>query len=231
MARNPAVRKAAKAAKRKAVVAAKYKLEVASNSRAGRIREAARLPVMKCLLTTGLVEAGVGAAVLIRGVSREEQHVATFLLDSFCLGVKDAFFRTMDRQEVDLLLQGWQVADVLEPVEPAELRKLLQDLVVWADGNGFPPHKVYALAESLFGAVVPASADYASQFGSDGKVLYVPGPSETAAQVRRRTEMVRSRYGEAAVAMGVFLGSDMVLDEDEFDDDDVLEGELVSEQT
>jgi hypothetical protein len=231
MARNPAVRKAAKAARRKAVVAAKRKQDVASNTPAARVREAARLPVMRCLLTASLFDAGVGAAVLIRGVSREEQHVATFLLDSFCLGVKDAVYRVLDRQEVEFYLEAWEEAGLLEPAEPAELRKLLLDLAAWAGGNGMPPNKDFAAVEALFGAVVPADTDYASRLGCDGKVLYVPGPSESATQVRRRSEMVRSRFGEAAVDAGVLLRGGMLRDEDEFYDEDVLEGELVSEES
>jgi hypothetical protein len=184
------------------------------------------------LLTADLFDTGVGAAVLVRGVSREEQHVASFLLDTFCLGMKDAFFRTFDRRETDLMPEAWQEDGLLDPIEPAELRKLLHDLVTWAGGNGFPPCKDYALVEAMFGAVVPADTDYTSRFGCDGEVVYIPGPSESTAQVRRRSEMVRSRFGEEAVDAGVLLGSDLRLDDDEFDeDDDILEGELLSTET
>jgi hypothetical protein len=225
MARNPAVRKAAKATKRKAVVAGKRQQEVAARTPAARIQQAAKMPVLKCLLAPNLFEAGIGAAVLIRGVSREEQHVGTFMLDTFCLGVKDSFFRVLDRQDADAMMASLQAADAVEPVDPSEVRKLLHDLVAWAGANGFPPHKHYVLIETLFGDVVPADTDFTPRFGRDGKVVYMPGPLETAAEIRRRTVMVQSRFGAAAVDMGVLSFGHMIED----DDDDVVDVELVPE--
>jgi hypothetical protein len=230
MAQNPAARKAAKAAKRKMVVAAKRKLEIAANSPAARIRQAAKLPVLKCLVSAGLFDVGAGAALLIRGVSREEQHVASFMLDTYCLGVKDVFFRTLDRQDADVMLESIQQADAMEPTEPRDLRKLLHDLVAWSESNGFPPHADYARIEALFGDIEPADHDYLPSFGFEGRVLYISGPSESSAQIRRRTEVVRARFGQGAVDTGV-LAFERMVEFDDDDDDDVLDTELVEEES
>lgn len=223
MARNQAVRKAAKAAKRKAVVAAKRKQEIAANSPAARIRDAARMPVLKCLISAGLFKSGAGVAVLVRGVSREEQHIGCFMLDTFCLGVKDAFFQTLVREEADFMLDALESADPVEVVEPGELRKLLHDLVAWAEGNGLPPHTEYARMEALFGDVVPAGHDNMPKFGYEGRVLYVPGPTESPMEVRRRMELVRARCGDAAAVTGLLALAGMFAEED----DDFLEPELL----
>ncbi len=231
MARNPAVRKAAKAARRKAVVAAKRKLEIAANTPAARIREAARMPVMQCLVSEGLFQSGMGVAVLIRGVSREEQHVGSFMLDTFCLGVKDAYFRTLGREDAEYMLEAIESSDPLKAVEPGEMRKLLHDLVAWAAGNGFPPHADYARAETLFGGVVPADIDYTPDFGHEGKVLYVPGPSESPAEVRRRMEIVRARFGDEAANAGLLALGHIFADEDDhFLGGELLEGEILEEE-
>jgi hypothetical protein len=230
MARNPAVRKAAKAAKRKAVVAAKRKQEIAANSPAARIREAARMPVMKCLVSSGLFHSGAGVAVLVRGVSREEQHIASFMLDTFCLGVKDVYFRTVGREEAEYMLETLDGADPIEAVEPGEMRKLLHDLVAWAGGNGFPPHVDYAWVEALFGDVVPADHDTTPEFGYEGKVLYMPGPFESPAEVRRRRELVRAHCGNTAADMGLLALAPVFADEDDdFLEDELLEGEAEEE--
>jgi hypothetical protein len=229
MAQNPAARKAAKAAKRKVVVAAKRKLEMAANTPAARIRQAAKLPVLKCLVSAGLFDVGAGAAVLVRGASREEQHVACFMLDTFCLGVKDAFFRTMDRQDTDFMLEALETADTMKPTDPRDMRKLLHDLVAWSDSNGFPPHVDYARTEALFGDIGPTDHDYLPSFGHEGRVIYIPGPSESATQIRRRTELVRARFGEAAVDTGVLAIERLFEHAD--DDGDVVDVELVDEES
>lgn len=203
MARNPAVRKAEKAAKRKAVVAAKRKAEAFSNSPAGRLREAAGLPILDCLVSEELFETGVGYIILARGASREHQSIGFFMLDTLCLGVKDVFFRTVDRQEAEYMLDGMQDVSPLVAIPPEEARKLLRDVAAWASGNGFPQPEGFVTAEPLFGTVKPTETDYTARCGRDGRVLYIPGPAETPAQIRRRTEMVRARFGDAAVDEGV----------------------------
>jgi hypothetical protein len=223
MARNPALKKAAKAAKRKAVVAAKRKIEIAASSLGGRIREATRQPILQCLVSEELFKNGIGTVTLVRGVSREQQHIGIFMLDTFCLGMKDAHFRTADRQEAEYILDVNHQADAATPIAPEEARKLLHDAVAWAAGNGFVAPEEYVPLERLFGDVVPAVTDYAARFGHEGKVLYVPGPSETLAEVRRRTRFVRDRFGEKAI------GSIFGLEDDEadgFDDEYDLEGEI-----
>ncbi len=140
-------------------------------------------------------ETGSGYVILCRGASQEYQHCGFFMLDTFCLGVKDVFFRTVDRQEAEHLLNSMQRADPTSPIAPQEARKLLHDVVAWGGNNGFPPHKDYARVEPLFGDVTPAGTDYTPRFGHKGEVLYIPGPNDTPAQVRQRMHIVRSRSG------------------------------------
>jgi hypothetical protein len=227
MARNPAVKKAAKAAKRKAIVAAKRKMEIAAGSLGGRIREAARQPLLQCLVSENLFKNGVGTVTLVRGVSREQQHIGVFMLDTFCLGVKDTYFRTVDRQEAEYILEVQHQADTAEPIAPGEARKLLQDAVAWAAGNGFVAPEEYAPVERLFGDVVPAATNYMARFGREAKVFYIPGPSESPADIRRRTRLVQSRFGAEAIGSIFDFGDE---EPDDFDDEDDLEGEIVPDQ-
>jgi hypothetical protein len=129
-------------------------------------------------------------------VSREEQYASVFLLDTYCLGVKNAFFKTVDRQDADGLLRALGSSETVVPAEPGEARKLLHDAVAWAGGNGFPPHEDYAHAEALFGAIMPAETDYTPRLGYEGKVCYIPSPVETPAEVMQRMKRVRERFGE-----------------------------------
>jgi hypothetical protein len=225
MARNAAVRKAAKAVKRKAVVAAKRNMEAFANSLSGRVREGATLPILQCMVSDNLPKIGAGVVILSRGVSREFQYVGAFMVDTFCLGVKDAFFRPLNRSDAEQMLESGLLATLSSPAEPAEARKLLHDLVGWAASNGFPPHKDYAVVESLFGGVAPADTDYTAQFGCEGKVLYVPGPTESPMKVRRRMESVRSRFGDAAadlslLALAGALEDDLELEMEDYDAQD-----------
>ena len=136
MAVNIAARRFAKAQRRKAAVAQKKKAELEAGSVAGQIRLAQAAPIQHCLLTESLFEYGMGILVVARGATPYSLTVATFLLDTAGLGVKDAFFQTANgttfREFVDLM----SGSGPLITVDPAYARKLLRDLVagraVWA---------------------------------------------------------------------------------------------------
>ena len=91
----------------------------------------------------------------------------------------------------------------------------------WATGSLHPEE--YAPITRLFGDIVPAGTDYTARFGHEGKVFYVPGPSEsggyppahTIRAIALRSEAVGSIYG---------FEDDQPND---FDDGYDLEGEIV----
>jgi hypothetical protein len=195
MAKNHAQRKAAKAAKRKMIVAEKKKQDAAANSVTGRLRMAAGLPILHCLVSNGLFDTGMGSVLLVRGDSLGEQYLAMFLLDTLALGVKDVTLRWADPDEASGMIEMLQNADPSTPMDPGETRKLLHDLAAWAGEWGFRTHEDYGKAESMFGTVAPAATDYRARFGRDGKPLYIPGPSESAAQIRRHLNLIEDRLG------------------------------------
>jgi len=240
VAQNVAARRAAKQAKRKAVVAAKRKAEIAEHSMAGQIRAGAHLPIQYCQVSDGLFENGIGMVLLARGSTSAVMQVAVFMVDTFCLGVKDVHWRSADRQEMEALLNFATSGDPASPIEPGEARKLLHDVVAWAGDNGFAAHEDYRVIEKLFGNVVPSATDYRPRFGREGKVLYIPGPSESPSDVRRRMRIIRERFGKEALGASVIATLADMLENDDLDDvlglDDeedgpLLEGEVAEEET
>ena len=211
MASNIAARRAAKANRRKAIVAQKRRSELGANSLAGRVAAAANLPLRDCLLTEGWAETGMGSLILTRGATSANLSMGLFLIDAFCLGVKDVGFRSIDGDELDLFLEMTSLATPLVPVDPAYARKLLRDVTAWAAGLGFQPHRSFAAVERLFGSIDADACPVEFQFGCDGSPLYLPGPNETPKQVQRRMEQYLQRV-EISDAGPVVEGSAVLLD-------------------
>jgi hypothetical protein len=186
MASNIAARRAAKANRRKAVVAEKRRSELGANSLAARVATAAKLPLHDCLLTEGWAEAGMGSLIVTRGVSHANLSMGLFLIDAYCLGVKDVGFRSIGGVDLDRFVAMASQAAPLAPVDPAYARKLLREVVAWAAEYGFPPHRDFAAVERLFGSVDADACAEVFQFGHAGSPLYVPGPTETPRQIERR---------------------------------------------
>jgi hypothetical protein len=201
MATNMALKRARKAQRRKQVMLEKSRADAHESSLAAQVLRSAGTPVRCCVVTEGLFDFGMGSLVLARGVTSHQLWVGMFLIDVFCLGIKDAVFRQMDDEMLDAYLdasaaQGMPLADV----EPGHARKLLRDLSAWSQSIGIPPHRDFAIAERLFGDV--EASDAAFQFGRDGKPVYIPGPNDTPALVNRRLNHLRERLGDDGFDFG-----------------------------
>jgi len=233
--RNPQ-RRHAKAIHRKKVLAERRRVGMAETK--GTLAEDARraraAPLHSCLLQNSLFECGNGMVVLTRKISAHRLALAAFLVDAYCLGVKDAFFREIDEAEIETLLEPFETAGRFEAVDPSYARKLLHEAVAYARSLGLEPHADYAAVEPLFGDVAADAGEAQFQFGYQGKPLYIPGPSESPTQIRRRMDLLRRRLGadgfefrEFEDALDALEGPD---GEDEDEDADIEEDEDVDIQ-
>jgi hypothetical protein len=195
MATNLAAKRAAKANRRKAIVAQKRTPEGAMGSSSNLLPQAAASPIRHCLLADSLFENGMGTLVLARGGTMGPVSIAAFLLDAYCLGVKDIIHQSVGSYQLPQIIDRLAGSAPLRSVEPAYARKLLHDLVHWAAAFGFHPPREFAAAERLFGSVDPQACDATFKFGKDGKPFYVSGPTASPMTVRRRMNQLLARLG------------------------------------
>ena len=198
MAMNMAVKRAKKAQRRKQVVAQKRREEALEASLPARVLRAARSPIRHCFLTETVFDEGMGTLVLARGATPYRLELSSFLLDVFCLGIKDVMFESIEGEAFEMYMSATDAASPLVAVDPGYARKLLRDLAAWSQSIGFAPHRDFAAVERIFGDVSADASDAVFRFGCDGRPFYIPGPTESAALVRRRIEHLRRILGDGA---------------------------------
>src|SRR6185369_15415262 len=66
-----------------------------------RLSAATRYPILHCWITTSIEDEGIGHVVLSRELPGSQVAVASFLVDRYCLGVKDAFAHILPRSVYD----------------------------------------------------------------------------------------------------------------------------------
>jgi tetratricopeptide (TPR) repeat protein len=181
---------AKKATERKARQAERKSL-----STGGSAAMAARFPIGDCLVPTSLFEEGIGHVVLTRSLPHGQIAMASFLVDTFCLGVKNALYRIVSPAEYDYYREQIEAQTPLEPVHPSCLRKLVEGAVHYARDLGFPPHPDYARAARLFGDIDAAACPVRYTYGKDGQPFYISGPYESAAQSRKIIDTLARRLG------------------------------------
>ena len=132
---------AAKAAKRK-VVAAERLAQGRRESGISKLRhiDMAKSPIRACLITRDTFGRGIGTLVVARDLPFGRVGVGGFLLDLWCLGVKDAYFRVVSGADFEGIVGHLYQETGKEDMAPSAARRLVAAAVDYAASLGFPPH-------------------------------------------------------------------------------------------
>jgi len=149
----------------------------------------AQFPVHECLVPDALFESGMGSVIWARRTPEGMIATSVFLVDVFCLGVKDALVHVSSALDYEHRLRSRFVQmnglQEFESLHPACARKLIEGAVRYADTLGFPPHADYQNAKGIFGDIDLEACPTAFTYGQNGKPFYIRGPSESVVQAQR----------------------------------------------
>jgi len=196
MAMNIALKRARKAQRRKQVVAQKRRAEALEASLPARVLRAAHAPIQHCFLTESVFEIGMGTLVLARGATPHHVTLSSFLIDVFCLGIKDVMFESVESEVFEMYMDATDAMSPVVSVDPGYARKLLRDLAAWSQSIGFAPHRDFAAVERMFGDVSADASEAVFRFGRDGKPVYIPGPNDTVPLIQRRIAHLQKHLGD-----------------------------------
>jgi hypothetical protein len=173
---------------------------------------------------------GLGSVLIARQAPGGRVAIGFFLVDLFCLGVKDCFGIYRSQSEYQDLLDNLGEQDRLRKIEPGQLRGLVESSVEYAESIGLKPHADYRKVRPIFGDIERESIEGIFQFGQNGKPLYVNGPHEDAARQKMVIDTLNETVGPnnfhfmMGGPMGGFGGiSDFRVgydSDDDFDDED-----------
>jgi len=142
-----------------------------------------------------LFDSGCGYLVVSRFKADGRVESGFFLLDVFCLGVKDAGFHCYNS------IADYRVDRLFPDEDPMQMtaaaaRKLTEDAISYARGLGFSPGFDYKKASRVFGGITTTDCNEEFIFGKDGKPLYIQGSSDSPARVERILRALEARCGE-----------------------------------
>ena len=144
--------------------------------------------------------AGVALVFVARAGGRDRVSVCGYLVDTFCLGVKNTIGPArMRRHEVPAFVRTYLAAFPPPPLRaPIELAQhLVHGAVAFAAGLGFDPHPDYAAARGHLGELREPCA---ITFGQRGRPLYVAGPHDDPIAVMETLKAAVGSDGFAAAA-------------------------------
>jgi len=187
-----------KKAKRKAVLSSKNKKVSFSDriSRSKTIIIARNSPVYRCFVRENIFSEGIGTAIVSRQMPNGHLGVGVYLLDVWCLGVKNTYFSILSENEFLDRIKQIEVNEHLETLHPSCARKIIEQSVEYSDKLGFNPHKDYKISRQLLMDLDPNVCPNQYTFGKDGKPFYISGPNENQNQSKKIVEKLFRNCGE-----------------------------------
>jgi hypothetical protein len=161
-----------------------------------RIQQASTAPILHCCVSTEIWRQGIGHVLVSRRLDAGQVAFAAFLVDVYCLGVKNAFANITSLARYDEEMYGKLVRQGgVTKMLPECARKLVDGAVQYANELGLSPHSDYRTAKLIFGdiAVGACTADYT--FGKDGKPFFVAGPHDNPVRCEQILRTLHSHCG------------------------------------
>jgi len=165
-------------------------------------------PTHEALWPADIFKDGIGW-VIVAHFKAEGRRVQAgiFLVDVFCLGVKNAFYEDCDVHDYRERIRGHYESEFsMVPAEPCCARKLVEQAVQYALALGLEPHSDYRKASGAFRGLETAQCAQQFTFGSKGKPFYRNGPRETEAQAQRILSHLERRCGPGNYDFLISLG-------------------------
>jgi hypothetical protein len=172
-----------------------------SNDPTVRLATADSWPVVEALVPENLWELGKGQLIIARRQPDGRLACAVFLVDTWCLGVKNAFWRPFSKFDYDELVRECEQACTYRRVAPEYFAKLIFAAVEYARSLGFAPHPDYRHARLLLSGIDVSLCPESFVFGKGGKPFYMRGPQDSPGKARAIAHQVHQVGGEFLIPL------------------------------
>lgn len=138
------------------------------------IRQRVRtLPVGKCYMIPDWEETGETVAIVTRCHPKGTFTVGTYLIDTFCLGVKDSFYRfSINEYDLEELLRNYSNVKI-EETDYAVVHNLIYGALEFAEEAGILPCKEFSLTQYILEEDTDAIPLMKFDYGKNGRHLLV----------------------------------------------------------
>lgn len=154
-----------------------------------------KFPIHECYVSGELFKQGIGHVLVSR--KRPDGCIPTsiFLLDVYCLGVKNALFDIYHGYEYENVKSTFVEPEHSTFIHHSCARKLVEEALTYAKDLGFSPHQDYSKAKGIFGDIDSTVCPKSFTFGKDGIPFYISGPNDTPMMSNKIIDTLTRRLG------------------------------------
>lgn len=149
-----------------------------------KLRQARRFPIHECLINPSWREQGLATILVSRRQPDEHLAFGVFLVDIFCLGLKNTFANVdfSESRYVREVVGRVYEQQESEPCASGLAHQIIYGAIAYAKQFGFKPNKDFRLSQHVLDAaesIGPSDIE----FGKDGKPLFISGPDDNVQKI------------------------------------------------
>ena len=158
-------------------------------------------PIFECLVPEEIWERGMGQIIVSRKSSQGDIAVGAYLVDTYCLGLKDCFSRILSSSEYEQLIENCEFSNgEINLVERSYACTLIHKALAYAKQIGFQPHADFSKAKSILTNIAINDA-FKFEFGKDGEPFYMQGPYDKPFEVKKIMQILASHPDKGHLQM------------------------------
>jgi len=181
--------------------------------------QARSLPIDECLVTEGWEDAGICNVVIARKHKTGNYTTAIYLIDLYCLGLKDTGYQfNVSPEDFDFLKMDRNWINC----EYVLAHNIIYGGIAFAEDYGFKPHKDFAITRFILEEDDEQVELMDIDFGLDGLPCYMRGPYDNDAKVKGIEATLLRTAGPGNYSIMDAPG-DFEFDDDDEDDEDFLD--------
>ena len=158
------------------------------------IKNAKNYPLFECLINTDWQDKGMAHIYLSRRQPNNKLILGVYLVDIFCLGLKNTFSNaSMSIEEYQKLKLSLFEETAISSYSPAKAYRIIIGAIEYAKKIGFKPQQDFDLSQYVLEGLKNNDYDLTLEFGKDGKPFYIAGPDDDFEAI---IETLRKNVGE-----------------------------------
>lgn len=188
------------------------------------IKQKARiLPIEACYISSTMQKFGEGHVIIVRRHPNDKFTVGLFLVDIFCLGVKDSFYRVrIDKFDYEDLMERLGEEHPKE-ISYEEAHNWIYGAIAFAEEAGIAPDKSFNLSQYILEEDTEEIPLIEYEFGKNGKHFLV---AMDKLELSKYLPILKKNLGDNFEYMLPDEEDDFEM-EDEVEDDDIFWEEMI----
>jgi len=156
-------------------------------------------PFYECLMPHNLFDTGIGNILISKMTPQGEIAVCSFIVDVYCLGIKQVLFKTLSLPEYETIFKPSITEShggyTFQKIKPACAKKLIEGAVNYASELGLPTHKDYPALKAILGEEKLGRCWTRYRYGKDKMPHYVKGPNESSLESKKIIQTLEKNCG------------------------------------